>query len=165
MKTFLNETKPAIPETSIEKFLLNFLRKHGAYLVTDLAQCEKQVLQTTKHGRREKALAYMLDAVSGMRADACTLPDEQECIEWINACETLKAMSKSPEVQTSYDRTIKRLSWQLTYLDNYANGKVGPGCKGCGMPIKQGESCDCDNRRGRAKDAAMARDDTVQETK
>lgn len=142
---------------SMKKFLKKFLESHGGYLVVDLAQCERQETFTTKHARREKTLAYIFEAVSGMRADNCTLPNEADTLEWTKATDALRVMAQSPEAQTAYDRVTKRLSFHLTELDKRANGKDNR-CEGCGLPIKPGESCDCNNASGRAKDAAMARD-------
>lgn len=124
----------------------------------DLAQSTTQTTHTTKLDRRQKALAYLLDNLTGAWRceDEFTLfPSEEWCVEVSGLCERLHAVATSAEVKVACERSIKRLRDALIYA---RWGRKT--CVACGERYEGGDHA-CTGRAAKCRDARMAHDPTL----
>ena len=124
-------------------------------IVVDLAQVQTQKVNTTKHGRREKALAYLLEIITG---DTAFFPTQDHAMILLFLVRESLAMTHSPEATVALKRTESRLSYRL---DNPEKLYGYSTCTACGDLMQRGQSHECTNRSAAAKDRIMAQDDSV----
>lgn len=129
------------------------LRRWMRAVSLDLAQCVTQKMRTSKHERRERALSYLLETLS---SHMCFLPTEEEAILLINLIETVKGKVEDEEAGIGLERAEKRLRWKLSNEDLSGVRR----CVACGEAYR-GDNHECTSKAAAAKDAAMARDDSV----
>lgn len=141
---------PVQSQTLVE----TILHQRCRLLAMDLLQCLDQKLNTTKHSRREKAFAYLLETMTGH-------PDykvsQEEAEQTLVLLGQLLANVKSSEAKVSYERAEARLRWLLDHPENFKGQKQ---CVACGE-LYQGANHICTNQTAKSKDALMAKDDTL----
>lgn len=136
------------------------LRGRSRGLALDLLQCLDQTVNTTKHTRREKALSYLLEMMTDDSSHY--KPTRTETERTLSLVCGLLANVKSEEAKVGLQRAEARLRW---FLDNPENLSGSQECIACGEVYEDGglTSHRCTNATARSKDAAMQRDDSVQE--
>jgi len=124
----------------------------------DLWQTFGQKTKTSKYYRRERALAYILENFTGELFGG-TMPHEQARIVW-DMANALKKRSDSQEVIVACDRIMTRMSRNLSEPEI-----GGDWCVACGKRIERDAvgGHHCDPKDIGRKDAAMMKDDKVQE--
>lgn len=146
--------------TPEEKCLEDLFRDFYRTIAGDLAQCLSQKVGTTKLERRERAVAYVLDNLTG---ELGRFHSEQWVLDLLGTILALKANARTQEAKVAYERAERRLRWAL---DNPKEGlREGMWtCLACGeiMP-PDGGNHECTNRRATSKDRTMMHDDTVKE--
>jgi len=136
------------------------LSRHAATIGDDLASVEFQKVRTTKHDRRERALAYLLESLSGYEiSNWGRNPWREEEMPAVWAILDKLKLSPLADVKVAAKRTERRLAY---HLNDAVVPRAHERCVACGAEmIDPMKSCSCDNPAGRAKDAAMARDDQI----
>lgn len=135
----------------------DFLNEYKNKLWSDLGQCLSQTTQTTKHDRRGRTLAYLLENITSfMIMDGVK---EQDVINLIVIIDDLKFKIKSHEGKISLDRASKRLSEILNNPSKYLFNAAKQ-CIACNEFYK-GKNHICTNKTAKGKDAIMGYDDTV----
>ncbi len=140
---------------SLEKILKFYLRN----AVTDLALCEAQTICTTKHERRERALAYLLENITG---EHNKYPSEDFVQEFLGIVKALLPRMRSQEAKTGLERTEKRLRYALMNEEECIAGSQT--CVACNERYQAGTSHECTNKRAQTRDRIMTQDDSIQET-
>ena len=135
--------------------LTRLLKDWAETLAGDLAQAGTQVTRTTKLERRQRALAYLLEALTGDLYDPvfCCFPSAEWCVGLLNVLERLTANANAPEVRVACKRASDRLRRALDE-DNFRGHRR---CAGCDA-VYRGNDHKCDPDKVRARDAAMAAD-------
>ncbi len=142
------------------EFLVNLLHNFSKQLGQDLAQCTTQSTRTTKHDRREKALAYLLDTLTSDPHQKFSSGDW--CLSVLSLTSAMRhcpSPPTSPEVLTALDRIDKRLEKALQEPSRYISNKQA--CVGCGEVLDVGQEHECTNKSSIMKDLTMKRDDTI----
>ncbi len=142
------------------EFMVKLLSNFSKQLGEDLAQCTTQSTRTTKHDRREKALAYLLDTLTS--DPMMRFPNEKWCqseLALTNAMRHAPNPPTSGEVLVALDRVDKRLEKALQ--DPVAKLMHKRACVGCGEILDIGQAHECTNASSIMKDIMMKRDDII----
>ncbi len=142
------------------EFMVKLLSNFSKQLGEDLAQCTTQSTRTTKHDRREKALAYLLDTLTS--DPMMRFPSEKWCqsvLALTNAVRHAPSPPTSPEVLVALERVDKRLENALRNPGARLLHKQA--CVGCGEILDVGQEHQCTNASSIMKDIMMNRDDTI----
>ena len=126
-------------------------------IALDLLQCLDQKELTTKHVRREKALAYLLESLTGSPNYIRRSKEEVEGL--LVLIGQLQANVKTEEAKIGYQRTEKRLRYMLDHPQQCLGNQKNE-CHACGE-LYEGGNHVCTNQASRMKDIVMTRDDTV----
>lgn len=126
-----------------------------AWVALDLTTTLTNHVRTTKHGRRERAFAYLLENFTGASLTPITHARARLIYE---VADQMKANSTSKEVQVACERI-------MTYLAVMGTDEIGTDkCVACGQTIERGNNDHkCNPKLINRRDAAMGRDDTVKE--
>lgn len=117
-------------------------------LGNDLAAAVAQQRHTTKLDRRQRALAYLLETLTGGME---RFPDEDWVLRMLDLVAAFRANAKAGEVLVALDRTERRLRHALA-----TQAWVRRTCVACGDPYTPDHRCA--DKHARAKDATMSRE-------
>jgi len=131
------------------------LRTYQIRLAENLCSCVNQQENTTKHGRRERALSYLLESLTGDYSTRFTADGAIRLLGLIQAC---LANAKSAEAKVGLERTEKRLHY---LLEDPMRLSGNASCVACHEIYQRGTSHQCTNATARGKDAQLARDPDV----
>lgn len=130
---------------------------HARIIRDDLVQFCTQDKYTTKNGRRERSLIYVLENLTG---SIMFSPSDTMVKAFAEAVNDLRTKAKSQEAIVAIDRIQKRLDYLIS------NPLRQEKCVACGEVIdRDGVPHECTNKTARMKDVAMQRDDTVMITR
>lgn len=125
-------------------------------IADDLQACVTQTKMTTKHVRRQKATAYVVEALVLSDRFRPHRDDALLVLELVDLL--LAAITQEGEARTSLLRSRKHLEYILNHPEHLRGSRV---CVACGDTYKHNESHACTNRVAKAKDRTMAHDDTI----
>lgn len=128
-------------------------------LALDLLQCLDQQALTTKHGRREQALAHLLDVLTCGESHGRFRPSRWECERVLDLICRLQANVKGEPARIGLQRAEHRVRWLLDHPEEMADSST---CVACGEQFF-GKSHGCTNLRSKMRDAAFSRDPDVTE--
>jgi len=136
-------------------FLTNWIKTWSNWIAVDFLQCVDQKTRTTKLSRREKAVAYVIESMTG---DPDFKTSEKEIIGLLGIIEKLIANAGSDEAKTALKRAEKRLRWKLEHpMEIYGNAR----CVACNEVYPRDESHECTSVASKQKDASLARNPDV----
>ncbi len=132
-------------------------RRHCNSMVEDLAQTVSQKTRTTKQDRRERALAYLLENLTGYLDNSWGFDSEEWAVEFVNVIDELRRHMKSPEALVALDRAERRLRHALTSGEGLPRTK----CDKCGAVYNCRTVHECYSRKDAARDRAMGHDPDI----
>lgn len=136
---------------------LSVLDNYTKKIWGDLSQCFSQKTRTTKHDRREKTLAYLLEvATFEMVAEPGIKNVQEKALELIKVVGDLQEKTVSQEAKVSLERSFKRLS---EILNNPQYSGKNKQCFACNEYYSGGNHV-CNNKTAKSKDGIMGYDDS-----
>lgn len=151
----------------LQGFLENVLDDFAHAISIDLISHIDQKVHTTKLERREKALSYIIESLTGDMSGSGDytngfFPGVAWCDQMLALVVTCRDACRSVEARTGFERAEKRIRWALDHPKESMRVSVHT-CVGCGEEIPpNGGNHECTNARANIRNAAMTRDDTVQ---
>lgn len=124
-------------------------------LSLDLSRCVAQTIQTTKHARRQRALAFLLETLTGGWLRKPTRTEVETLLVQVGRLQ--KLITGNTETTVGLERTEKRLRWLLDHPEGLRGEHQ---CIACDEWYT--ENHQCTNTKARGKDSTMAHDSEIQ---